>query len=259
MNFLKKLSTALGLASLLFITTNSVVLADELDSLKEKGVMKIAMSGDYPPFNFVNKQNEVVGFDPEIGREIAKRLGLKVEIVTTQWAGIIAGLLANKYDAIIGSMTITEKRKNVVDFVGPYYRLNRSVFVKSSSSINSEADLDGKIVAASLGETHVAWIKEHKSWKLKTHKGLSELLLDLETGRVDAIANDDVPVLIAMKKNNLKVKQVNIPNMAALTAGIAIRKGNYKLQKAMQKALMDMQEDGTYSKISKKWIGSDIR
>ena len=77
--------------------------ADELDTIRENGVMRIAMSGAYPPFNFVNEQNEVVGFDPAIGAEIAKRLGIEVEIVTTAWDGIIGGLLANKYDAIVGS------------------------------------------------------------------------------------------------------------------------------------------------------------
>ena len=75
--------------------------ADELDTLKEEGVIRISMSGAYPPFNFVNDQNQVVGFDPAVGTEIAKRMGLEAEIVTTAWDGIIGGLLANKYDAIV--------------------------------------------------------------------------------------------------------------------------------------------------------------
>ena len=88
----------------------SAAVAEELNTLKEKGVIRIAMSGAYPPFNFVNDQNEVVGFDPAVGTEIAKRMGLEAEIVTTAWDGIIGGLLANKYDAIVGSMTITDER-----------------------------------------------------------------------------------------------------------------------------------------------------
>jgi len=72
--------------------------ADELDRIKAAGEMKIAMSGAYPPFNFINEQNEVVGFDAAIGREIATRLGVKPVIVTTAWDGILAGLLAKKYD-----------------------------------------------------------------------------------------------------------------------------------------------------------------
>ena len=82
--------------------------ADELADIQTRGVLKIAMSGQYPPFNFVNQENQVVGFDPAIGTEIAKRMGLEVEIITTAWDGIIGGLLANKYDAVVGSMSITE-------------------------------------------------------------------------------------------------------------------------------------------------------
>lgn len=259
MNFIKKISAIVGLTSLLFVATSNTAFADELASLKEKGVMSIAMSGDFPPFNFVNEKNEVVGFDPDIGREIAKRMGMKVEIVTTQWAGILAGLLAEKYDSIVGSMSITEKRKRVVDFVGPYYTVNRAVFVKKGSNIKTLADLDGKKIGSTLGETHISWIKEHKSWRLTTYKGLSELLLDLESGRIDAFVNDDVPVLVAIKKNNIDARKVNIANLPALGAGLAIRKGNPELKAAMQKALDAMLEDGTYAKISLKWIGSDIR
>ncbi len=111
--------------------------AEELAEIKDRGVIRIAMSGAYPPFNFVNEQNEVVGFDPAIGTEIAKRMGLEAEIVTTAWDGIIGGLLANKYDAIVGSMSITDERDKVVDFVGPYYTTKRAIFTKPDSDITS--------------------------------------------------------------------------------------------------------------------------
>jgi polar amino acid transport system substrate-binding protein len=104
--------------------------ADELAQIKDAGQMKIAMSGAYPPFNFINEKNEVVGFDAAIGREIARRLGVEPVIVTTAWDGILAGLLAKKYDTICGSMTITDKRLEVVDFVGPYYRSGRGIFIR---------------------------------------------------------------------------------------------------------------------------------
>ena len=114
---LLRAAVAVGSIALLSAGASGTAAAEELDTIKEKGVIRIAMSGAYPPFNFVNEQNEVVGFDPAIGTEIAKRMGLEVEIVTTAWDGIIGGLLANKYDAIVGSMSITEERDKVVDFV----------------------------------------------------------------------------------------------------------------------------------------------
>ena len=118
------------------------------------------MSGAYPPFNFVNESNEVVGFDPAIGTEIAKRMGLEAEIVTTAWDGIIAGLLANKYDAIVGSMSITPAREEVVDFVGPYYNTRRAIFTKPDSGIESVSQLDDAKVGVTLGETHEEWARD---------------------------------------------------------------------------------------------------
>ncbi len=232
--------------------------ADELASLKEKGSMKIAMSGAYPPFNFVNDKNEVVGFDPAIGTEIAKRMGLEAEIVTTAWDGIIAGLLANKYDAIVGSMSITPEREKVVDFVGPYYNTRRAVFTKPDSKIKSVADLANAKVGVTLGETHEEWARD-QGYDVKTYKGLPELMLELNNGRVDVIVADSIAVILAMKANGNEF--VALPDLETedVGAGIAIRKGNPELKAAMQKALDSMMEDGTYLEIANEWVGGDIR
>ncbi|MEX0760185.1 MAG: transporter substrate-binding domain-containing protein, partial [Tistlia sp.] len=170
--------------------------AEDLAKIKEAGELRIAMSGAYPPFNFVNDRNEVVGFDASIGRAIAERMELEPVIVTTAWDGIIAGLLANKYDTIVGSMTITDKRLEVVDFVGPYYRAGRGVFVKADSDVQSMDDLDGQTIGVTLGETHEKWAREnagaHGDWGIRTYKGLPELMLELNSGRVDAIVVDNI-------------------------------------------------------------------
>lgn len=234
--------------------------ADDLEAIKAAGELRIAMTGQYPPFNFVSDKNEVVGFDPSIGQAIGERLGVKVKIVTTAWDGIIAGLLANKYDAVVGSMTITPERDKVIDFVGPYYRTGRAVFVADSSPVKSLDDLKGKTVGVTLGETHEKWARERGGWDIRTYKGLPELLLELRSGRVDAIINDNIPVNVAIK-NGEKVHQIETPEISGgeLFAGIAIRQNNPELQAAMQKALEDIMADGTYEKIAMEWIGRDIR
>ncbi len=256
---LLKMSIAAASLALTGMTLAAPVAAEELDTLQEKGVMRIAMSGAYPPFNFVNDKNEVVGFDPAIGAEIAERMGLEVEIVTTAWDGIIGGLLANKYDAIVGSMSITDERKEVVDFVGPYYRMSRGIFVTEDTEITSLDDLKEATLGVTLGETHEQWARD-EGYKIRTYKGLPELMLELENGRVDAIVNDDIPVLLAIGSKEMPIKQldVDLPGVAD-EAGIAIRKGNPELMAAMQEALDAMQEDGTYLEIAKEWVGGDIR
>lgn len=252
------MATSLALAVAVLPSVSS---ADELESVKTAGKFSFANSGAYPPFSFVNDQNEVVGFDVDIGNEIAKRLGVKGENVSTAWDGIIAGLLASKYDSIIGSMTITAEREKAVDFVGPYYRSGRGVFVAEGSTIKSLDDLKDKTIGVTLGETHEKWARARGGWEIRTYKGLPELFLELQAGRVEAIIVDSIPVAVAIKDSGEKVRKLETPGIddGDVNIGIAIRKGNPELKAAMQKALDDMMSDGTYEAISKKWIGSDIR
>ncbi|PPJ48393.1 amino acid ABC transporter substrate-binding protein [Rhizobium sp. KAs_5_22] len=239
----------------------SVAAADELETVKAAGEFKFANSGAYPPFSFVDDTNQVVGFDVDIGNEIAKRLGVKGVAVSTAWDGIIAGLLAGKYDSIIGSMTITAEREKAVDFVGPYYRSGRGIFVATDSAVKSLDDLKDKTIGVTLGETHEKWARERGGWEIRTYKGLPELFLELKSGRVDAIVVDSIPVMVAMKDNGEKVRKLETSDIdgGAVNIGIAIRKGNPDLKAAMQKALDEMMADGTYEAISMKWIGADIR
>lgn len=256
-SILRRSVLAGGIAAL-GLSLAPAAFADELDSIKERGVLRIAMSGQYPPFNFVNEKNEVVGFDPSIGTEIAKRMGLEVEIITTAWDGIIGGLLANKYDAVVGSMSITEERDKVIDFVGPYYNTKRAIFTKTGSDITTVEQLSDVKVGVTLGETHEEWARD-QGYNINTYKGLPELLLELDNGRVDAIVNDSIPVMLAMKAGQYDLAVIDDPSAEPIGAGIAIRENNPDLSAAMQAALDSMMEDGTYLAIANEWVGGDIR
>ncbi|NRB19720.1 MAG: transporter substrate-binding domain-containing protein [Rhodobacteraceae bacterium] len=255
---LLKTVLAAGIATAVSLSAASFSMAGEMAKIKESGVIRIAMSGAYPPFNFVSESNEVVGFDPSIGAEIAKRMGVEVEIVTTAWDGIIGGLLASKYDAIVGSMSITEERKEVIDFVGPYYTTKRAIFSKPDLVITDTSQLEGKTVGVTLGETHEDWARS-QGYKVRTYKGLPELLLELEHGRVDAIINDSIAAILAMKETGQDYVMLIDESAGVIEAGIAIRKGNPELAASMQAALDAMMADGTYLEIANKWVGGDIR
>lgn len=248
------------LLSLGFIQT---AIADDLDKVKDAGELKIALTGAYPPFSLINDKNEVVGFDVSIGSEIAIRMGVKPKIITTAWDGILAGLLAGKYDTIVGSMSITPERQKVVDFVGPYYKAGRAIFVPASSGINALNDLKGKTIGVTLGETHEKWARTQTDmkWNLKTYKGLPELLLEIENNRIDALIIDSIPGRVAITKDKRPIRELNLPDLdgSAVDVGIAIRKGNPALAAAMQSALAEIMKDGTYEKIALKWVGADIR
>ena len=104
---MRRFSTTVMLAILTLLFAAPSGWADDLAKVKEKGVLNFALSGQYPPFNFVNENNQLTGFDVEIGAEIGRRIGVKGTPISTAWDGIIAGLLANKYELICGSMAIT--------------------------------------------------------------------------------------------------------------------------------------------------------
>jgi polar amino acid transport system substrate-binding protein len=257
---LTALIAGLVIAGAAFVTPAA---ANDLENIKEAGELRIAMSGAYPPFSMINDKNEVVGFDVAIGKGIAERLGVKPVIVTTAWDGIIAGLLAGKYDTIVGSMTITPQREKAVDFVGPYYHAGRAVFVPKASKVQSLDDLKGKTIGVTLGETHEKWARQQTdmNWEIKTYKGLPELLLELESGRIDAMIIDSVPGKVAIEKDNKPIRMLETPDIEGgeVAVGIAIRKDTPELKAAMQKALDDMMSDGTYKEIAQKWVGADIR
>lgn len=144
-------STAVAAAGLF---SQGLAYADDLQAVQASKVLRVAMSGQYAPFSFANERNEIVGFDASIGEALAQRLGVNIKIITTPFDGIIAGLLAKKYDAVIASMTITPERLKAVDFVGPYYHAGRTIGVKQESPIKGLDDLKDVTVGVTLGDSH---------------------------------------------------------------------------------------------------------
>jgi ABC-type amino acid transport substrate-binding protein len=114
---------------------------NSLERVKKKGKISFAMSGGYRPFNYFSDDDELTGFDVDIGKEVAKRLGVSYEPITTDWSGILEGLRSGRYDGIFGSMAITEERAKVVDFTDPYYYSGAQLIVRTDSEINSPENL----------------------------------------------------------------------------------------------------------------------
>lgn len=234
-------------------------VADDLAKVKEKGEIKMAMSGQYPPFNFVDDTNTLTGFDVEIGNEIAKRIGVQGKAMSTAWDGIIAGLLANKYEWICGSMAITDERLKSIDFTEPYYRSGAQLFVQKDSTIKSTKDLKGKKVGVTLGTTYEQWVRENiTDADVRTYKGVPDMILEISTGRIDGFITDKIVGALAIKKNNVPISLAG-ELLYVEKMGIALRQNNPELKKSMNDALAAMKDDGTYEAISMKWLGIDVR
>lgn len=237
----------------------TMAAAEDLAEVKKKGEIRMAMSGQYPPFNFVDENNKLTGFDVEMGNEIAKRIGIKGMALSTAWDGIIAGLLANKYELICGSMAITEKRLESIDFSDPYYRSGAQLFVKKGSPISSIKELDGKKVGVTLGTTYETWVRENIAGaEIRTYKGVPDMILEISNGRIDGFITDKIVGALAIKKNGVPIALAG-ELLYEEKMGIALRQNNPELKAAMNAALAEMKSDGTYKAISMKWLGIDVR
>lgn len=225
----------------------------------EKGTFSFAMSGLYKPFSYRDFQQngKISGFDVEIGYALAKEMGLKPRPVTTPWETIIAGLEARKYDAILGSMAITKKRDQAVDFTDPYYRSGAQVFVKKGNrTLTSIKDLKNKTIGVVKASTFKDVALTHSSSIVEYTSDITALQ-DLPTGRIDAVITDQAVGLYALKQMKFPIQTVGEPltldNMA-----IAVHSGDERLRQRLNQALAQIIADGTYEKISRKYFNRNI-
>lgn len=230
-----------------------------LANIKKKGVIEIGIEGAYPPFNYFDESNKLVGFDVDIANEITKRMGVKPNYVPTPWDTIIGGLISKKYDIIISSMAITDERKQKVDFTDPYYHTGAQLFVNANNSDikDPEKDIKGKKIGVAIGTTF-----EKKATELGATvvNYKSDLLTfqDLANKRVEGVITDKAVGSRMIKEKGYEFKPVG-GMMFQDAAGITLNKNQEALKADINKQLKAMMEDGTYAAISKKWFGDDIR
>lgn len=236
--------------------------ANLLDRVKKSGKLKVGLMGTYAPYNFLNDKNEVDGFDADVAKEVAKRLGVQAEFITGEFSGLIEGLQKDKYDALVSQVTITEDRKKTMDFSTPYIKNAVNVIVKAdNTTIKSINDFKGKKVGVGLGTNDEKYLRDTVlpkvgSFEIATYNDVITSLTDLNVGRIDATINNVFAIKPLVEKNQFKIKTVDQP-IKEDEAGIAIRKNNPEFLDAINKALADMKSDGTFKTIFQKWFGVD--
>jgi glutamate transport system substrate-binding protein len=226
-----------------------------LGKIQAKGEITIGVKFDVPPFGVKNPQTgDVEGFDVEMGKAIAARLGVKPKFIEAISDNRIPFLEDGTADVILSTMTINEERVGQIEFSDPYFIARGRVLVPGDSEITGVADLAGKNVCTALGSTYEANLKKQApDAKLKLVDSYSECLESLQNGSVDAISTDDV-ILTGMIIQDDSLKLVG-DELSQEPYGAGIKKGNTELQEFVNGVFSEYKDDGRYAETYEKWVG----
>lgn len=255
----------LSLLVILLLTASTVFAAQQdisLSYIKEKGVFVLGLDDSFPPMGFRDKAGEITGFDIDLAKEVCRRMGVKLKLQPIDWSAKILDLNSKDIDVIWNGLTITDERKENVEFSKPYIANRQIIIVKKASGIDTKADLAGKTIGLQLGSSADDAVKGDA----KTMKSLGEIvkfednvqaLMDLEIGRLDAVVVDEIlgRYYIAKKEG---VFAVATDSFAEEEYGIGFRKGDKDFVAEVDRIMDEMDKDGTSAAISKKWFGEDV-
>jgi polar amino acid transport system substrate-binding protein len=231
--------------------------ARTLEEIKKDGKIIAASEGAFPPFNFFEGK-KLVGFEIDVGEEIARRLGVQVEWKALAFDALLAGLQADRWDMVIASFGVTPERQKAVDFTDPHY-CTGGIIVSKGGKVKTADDLKGKAVVVQTGTTYLQNVQKLKGLKsVKNFPKDTDARAAVVAGRADAWVTDKFVAKEALEKDQ-KAGLVMGDFLFVEQVATAVRKGNGELAGAINKALADMMADGTYEKLSRKYFGEDIR
>lgn len=258
--------------SLLFVgAANAGAVLDKIHNTKS---MTVATSAIWPPQGFINDKNEIDGFDIDVSKEIAKRLGVEVKFITPDWDVITAGSWNGRWDMSVGSMTATQSRARILDFPATYYYVPYVFAVHKDSKLTDHKALNGKTIGVEGGTTSEDYLNEKlaietsdvppvtydvKAGKMKTYSGSLAPLDDLRLGdgvRLDAILTQQSTLEAAIKKN-YPLRAIDNDVVFYEPLAIATDKGDPELKAKLSEIVAEMHKDGTLTKLSTKWYGVD--
>lgn len=264
----------IAVAAACTLATVTAHAGQTLDRVMEKKAMVVATSGSWPPQSFLNDDNELVGFDIDVAREIGKRLGVEVSFATPDWATLTGGRWQGRYDLGVGSVTPTKARAQAIDFVGIYYYSPYVYVVHKDSPAKSISDLNGKVIGVETATTSEDFINRRLEIDAP---GLPPIEYKLEPGEVRTFADSMLPFDDLRIGPGVRLDAVIAPEQTALNAiknGYPVRiiEGEYAFREplvviaekgdpewtAKVGAVIDeMRKDGTLGSLTTKWYGKD--
>lgn len=222
----------------------------------------IGLDDQFPPMGFRDENNEIVGFDIDLAKAAGEKMGVDVEFQPIDWDSKELELNSGKINLIWNGFSITDERKETMDFTEPYLDNKMIIIVNEGSDIKTKADLAGKNVGIQDGSSAVDAVEKddiHNDFSsMPTYDTNILALSDLEVGRIDAVVADQVVVKYYLSQNPDKKFVILDDDFGSEVYGVAAKKGNTELINKLQTAFDELSEDGTSAEISKKWFGEDI-
>jgi polar amino acid transport system substrate-binding protein len=223
-------------------------------------VYQVGTDAAYAPFESQNEKGEIVGFDIDVVTAIAQKAGIEVKFVNTPWEGIFNALGQGDRDLVVSAVTITDERKQTMDFTDPYFDAAQLIAVKENSKVAKFADLKKLKVGVQTGTTGdeaVGKLLGKTNTNIKRFESTPLALKELEAGGVDAVVADNGVVIHYVANNpGGKFKTVNDKEFVPEQYGIAVKKGDTELLAKLNKGLADIKADGTYDKIYTQYFGA---
>ncbi len=222
--------------------------------------VNVASDCTWPPMEMVDEATkQCKGFGPDLVNAIAKAGGFEAKIINTAWDGIFAGLAAGKYDMVSSSVSITDERKQTMDFSDPYFEVQQGVVTQKAASVKAAADLKGKIIGAQINTTgHFAAKKIEGAKDVKSYDEVGLAMKDLLNGRIDAVICDDAVATDYALNNPDFSKTLGLAFMIKPDKpeylGFAVKKGDKETLDLINKGLAAVKASGEYDKIYGKWF-----
>jgi polar amino acid transport system substrate-binding protein len=230
-------------------------------SANEGSAIVIGLDDEFPPMGFRDENNEIVGFDIDLAKAVGEKLGVEVEFQPIDWSAKEIELESGKVDVLWNGLTISDERKENMDFTDPYLQNKQIIIVKNDSDIQEKADLEGKNIGVQEGSTAVEAVQKDElapSLNLFDYSTNVLAFQDLDIGRVDAVVADEVVARYYLENNGNDLRVVENGDFGDEVYGVAVKKGNSELLDELQTALDEIDKDGTAAEISNKWFGEDI-
>lgn len=234
---------------------------------KEWKTVRFGIEGAYPPFSWTDEQGQLQGFDVDMANALCEQMQVKCELIAQDWDGIIPALLARKYDAIIAAMSITEERQRTVDFTDRYALVPNKFVAKKGTELELSKDgLKGKKVGVQIATTHDKYLTENfgKEVSLVRYGTADEAYLDLKAGRVDYVFLDATAIEEGLlNKDGGNQYEFVGPSITGEKwfgegFGIAVRKQDSDLKDKLNKAIVDLRENGKYEAVNNKYFEYDV-